>query len=37
MQQAGVSAQTAGQTVMDHSGYLFSTTPTNQVLSCLPP
>ena len=37
MQQAGVSSQTAGQTVLQHSGYLFSITPANQVLACLPP
>jgi len=37
MEQAGVSPATAGQTVMEHSGYLFSTTPVNEVLMCLPP
>jgi hypothetical protein len=37
MQQAGVSSETAGQTVLEHSGYLFSTTPLNEVLQCLPP
>jgi HNH/Endo VII superfamily toxin with a SHH signature len=37
MTQAGVSPATAGQTVMEHSGYLFSTTPVEEVLVCLPP
>jgi RHS repeat-associated protein len=37
MTRAGVSPATAGQTVMEHSGYLFSTTPAEEVLMSLPP
>jgi len=37
MQQAGVPARTAGQVTLEHAGYLFSTTPLDQVLQCLPP
>jgi hypothetical protein len=36
MAQAGVTPETAGQTVLEHSGYLFSTTPADEVLMCLP-
>jgi RHS repeat-associated protein len=31
IQNAGYSAETAGQVTLEHSGYLFSTTPLNQV------
>jgi RHS repeat-associated protein len=37
MTQAGVNPATAGQAVMEHSGYLFSTTPANEVLMCIQP
>lgn len=37
MQQAGVSPRTAGQTVMEHSAYLFSLTPADKVRACLKP
>jgi len=37
MQHAGISSQTAGQVVMEHSGYMFGTTPAQQVLSHLQP
>lgn len=35
MEQAGETAGTAGQVVMEHSGYLFSTTPLKDVLKYL--
>jgi hypothetical protein len=37
MMQAGESPATAGQTAMQHSGYLFSITPIGEVLMCFPP
>src|SRR5262249_37562471 len=36
MQRAGVSEGLAGQAAMEHSAYLFSLTPANEVLMRLP-
>ncbi|HEX7734071.1 MAG TPA: hypothetical protein VF458_04390 [Ktedonobacteraceae bacterium] len=36
MTQAGVAPETAGQVALEHSGYLFSITPADEVLMCLP-
>jgi hypothetical protein len=36
MSSVGVPPGTAGQAALEHASYLFSTTPANEVLVCLP-